>query len=329
MTPSNVLICGGGLAGVTLAWALFRRSVPFQIVNEHRDVTSSKIAAGLMTPITGKRLNESHRWREFFPVAVEFYLWVELQLACTVFVPKSIVRLFTSEAEAGRLDRSSDLVSAATPTLPEFVRAPFGAFEMPNAGQLCVRDYVGKSLLYFASLTPPQCQPDVTIWCEGYRPDPIAAFASVPMRPAKGEILTVRLPGIVEHRVINCGGFWLTQHVGDTYHFGATYSWDQLDCVPTAVGRAELEARLRQMVSAQFEVVDHRAAVRPISVGQRPRLGFHPQNAGLGYFNGLSSKGALLAPYYAGMLADKLLGRGEIEADVNVATVQHESLPHP
>jgi glycine/D-amino acid oxidase-like deaminating enzyme len=329
MTPSNVLIRGGGLAGVTLAWALARRSVPFQIVDEERPITSSRIAAGLMTPITGKRLKESHRWREFFPMAVEFYRRVESQLACTVFVPKSIVRLLTSKAEAGRLDRSSDLVSVATPTLPDFVRAPFGAFEMPCAGQLRVRDYVEKSLRYFASLTPPQCQPDVTIWCEGYRPDPIDAFASVPMRPAKGEILTVRLPGVMEHRVINCGGFWLTQHVDDVYHFGATYSWDPLDCIPTPEGRADLEDRLRNMISVPFDVVDHQAAVRPITVGQRPRLGFHPMHPNLGYFNGLSSKGALLAPYYAGMLADALLGRGNIEADVNVATVLHESLPHP
>ena len=327
MTPSSVLIHGGGLAGVTFGWALHRRGVPFRIVDEYRVVTSSKIAAGLMTPITGKRLNESHRWREFFPVAVEFYRWVEVQLACTVFVPKSIIRLFTSEAEAGRLDRSSDLVSSATPTLPEFVQAPFGAFEMPSAGQLRVRDYVEKSLLYFDTL--PECQPDVTIWCEGYRPDPTSHFASVPMRPAKGEILTVRLPGIVDQHVFNCGGFWLTQHVGDTYHFGATYSWDQLDCVPTAVGRTELESRLRQIVSVPFKVVDHQAAVRPIAVGQRPKLGLHPKDPSQGYFNGLSSKGALLAPYYANMLADALLGRGGIEDDVNVATVLPGSHPHP
>jgi glycine oxidase len=329
MTLSNVLIRGGGLAGVSLGWALLRRGVAFRIVDEQREVTSSKIAAGLMTPITGKRLNESHRWREFFPVAVEFFRWVELQLNCKVFVPKSILRLFTSEVEAGRLDRSSDLVSAATPELPGFVNAPFGAFEMTNAGQLRVREYVEKSLRYFTGVTPVHCQPDVTIWCEGYRPDPEAEFASVPMRPAKGEILTLRLPGIFEHRVINCGGFWLTQHVGDTYHFGATYSWDPLDCVPTAAGRAELEDRLRRMISVPFEVVDHQAAVRPILVGQRPRVGFHPENSSLAYFNGLSSKGALLAPYYANMLADALLGRAGIEDDVNVATVLHESHPHP
>ena len=77
------------------------------------------------------------------------------------------------------------------------------------------------------------------------------------------------------------------------------------------------------MISIPFEVVDHNAAVRPITVGQRPRLGLHPQHPHVGYFNGLSSKGSLLAPYYAEMLADALIGRGEIEDDVNVASVLH------
>jgi glycine oxidase len=325
--PSSVLIRGGGLAGVTLAWALIRRGVPVQVVDEYRPVTSSKIAAGLMTPITGKRLNESHRWREFFPVAVEFYRWVETQLGCEVFTSKSIVRLFASDAEAARLDRSSDLVSAPSPVLPEWVQAPYGAFEMPDAGQLRVREYVVKSSSYFNTL--PQSQHDVTIWCEGYRPDPTPAFAKVPMRPAKGEILTVRLPGIVEHRVFNRGGYWLTHFLDDLYHFGATYSWDQLDCVGTAAGRAELESRLIQTMTIPFEVVDHQAAVRPITLNQRPRVGLHPQNASQGYFNGLSSKGALLAPYYAAMLAEHLLYGREIETDVNVATLLGGSSPDP
>lgn len=315
MTP-NVLIRGGGLAGVTLGWALIRRDVPFQIVDDARAVTSSKIAAGLMTPITGKRLAESRRWNEFFPIAVEFYRWVETKLGATCFVPKSIIRLFINEVEEKRLNRTSHLVSATAPLLPSFVNAPFGAFEMPNAGQLRVRDYVERSLEYFTGL--PQCQPDVTIYCEGYRTDPHPLFP-VPMRPAKGEILTVRLPGLMEQRVLNLGGFWLLQHMDDIYHFGATYSWDQLDCIPTEAGRAELEARLRQLISVPYEVLDHRAAVRPITLTQRPRLGFHPKHPDLGYFNGLSSKGALLAPRYAEMLVDALLGTGEIEDDVNVA----------
>jgi glycine oxidase len=325
--PSSVLIRGGGLAGVTLAWALLRRGVPVQVVDEYRPVTSSKIAAGLMTPITGKRLNESHRWREFFPVAVEFYRWVETQLGCEVFTPKSIVRMFASDAEAARLDRSSDLVSAPSPVLPEWVQAPYGAFEMPDAGQLRVREYVEKSLSYFNTL--PQCQPDITIWCEGYRPDPTPAFAKVPMRPAKGEILTVRLPGIVEHRVFNRGGYWLTHFLDDLYHFGATYSWDQLDCHITGSAYMELFDRLKSMISCQFWTVNHHAAVRPITQNQRPRLGLHPQDASLGYFNGLSSKGALLAPFYANMLAEHLLHGREIEADVNVATLLGGSLPDP
>ena len=72
MTP-RILIIGGGLAGTTLAWRLHERGLPFLIVDRDEPGTSSKIAAGLVTPLTGMRMNLSWRYDILHPEAVAFY----------------------------------------------------------------------------------------------------------------------------------------------------------------------------------------------------------------------------------------------------------------
>ena len=55
-----------------------------------------------------------------------------------------------------------------------------------------------------------------------------------------------------------------------------------------------------------FEVIDHAAAVRPIINESKALIGVHPADEHLAFFNGLGSKGALHAPFFAGSLAAHL-----------------------
>lgn len=64
---TKALIIGQGLAGTALAWQLCQQGVPFILVDEHLPDSSSKVAAGLITPITGMRLNLGWRIAELIP----------------------------------------------------------------------------------------------------------------------------------------------------------------------------------------------------------------------------------------------------------------------
>jgi glycine/D-amino acid oxidase-like deaminating enzyme len=120
-----------------------------------------------------------------------------------------------------------------------------------------------------------------------------------------------------EERVVH-RGLWLAPAGTETFRAGSTYVWDDLNCEPTAAGRAEIESRLREFLKVPFEVIDHRAAVRPVIDAGYPVLGRHPAHPQLAYFNGLGSKGSLLAPFFADQLAAHLCGAGEVEHGVNV-----------
>ena len=67
------------------------------------------ISAGLLTPVTGRKLNPSWRLEEFLPEAMSFYRNVEMVLGEQFFREVPIVRLFADDEERARLERKKGL----------------------------------------------------------------------------------------------------------------------------------------------------------------------------------------------------------------------------
>ncbi|HYD83061.1 MAG TPA: hypothetical protein VEA63_03390, partial [Opitutus sp.] len=66
---ANLLIVGQGLAGTLLAWELERAGLTFEIADEGHGRAASRVAAGIINPITGQRLVKSWRVDALLPVA--------------------------------------------------------------------------------------------------------------------------------------------------------------------------------------------------------------------------------------------------------------------
>ena len=161
------------------------------------------------------------------------------------------------------------------------------------------------------------------MFCRGFDAVSDPWFGGIRFNAAKGEILTLRVPGLAEDRVVH-RGLWLAPTGGDVFRAGSTYEWDDLTSAPTAAGRAEIESRLRAFLRLPFEVIDHLAAVRPVIDAGFPVLGRHPRFPRLAYFNGLGSKGSLIAPFFAEQLAACLAGEREVDSEVDVRRVFRE-----
>ena len=108
--------------------------------------------------------------------------------------------------------------------------------------------------------------------------------------------------------------------VGDArFRVGATYRWPPFTDGPTAVGREELAARLTVITDLPFRITGQRAGVRPAVRDRRPLLGPHPTVPSLSFCGGYGSKGVMLAPRLAVLLADWLLDPAtEIWPDVSL-----------
>ena len=156
----SLLIIGQGLAGTALAWRLLERGVSFVIVDRGESGTCSEVAAGLMTPITGMRLNLSWRYPELHPEAVAFYMGLEQRLGTRFHYPMKAVRLLRDE-KMRRLWQDTRrhepdvarYVSADMPGVDEAVlHNPFGGFEQSEAAYVDTQAYLAASRAEFQRL---------------------------------------------------------------------------------------------------------------------------------------------------------------------------------
>jgi glycine oxidase len=346
-TEFDVIILGQGLAGTALAWSLSWLGARVLILDRDAQFTSSKIAAGLITPITGQRLVTTWRYRDLWPYAMSFYRRVETETGSQFFRPVPMVRLFQSDSEAaGFRQRNAGtefdgLVSEPSPRVdPRWFRQEWSGFEMTGGGRIDVPAYLAATQRTFLSsgrfiAGEVQLPGDIVladdtvrlprfklrakrlVFCQGIEAMQNPWFRDVHFKPAKGEILTVHIPQLNETRVIH-RGVWLAPLGDGLFKVGATYDWTSLDTQATPSGRDEIVRKLKEFLCLPFEVVTHTAAIRPIHLNQYPVMGLHPKCAQLGYFNGLGSKGSLHAPYFARQFAAFLVQGGKIDSDVDL-----------
>ncbi len=337
MSEPPIVICGQGLAGTLLAWELIHRGLPVLIFDDPHAVSSSKVAAGIVTPITGQRLTLSPGVGEFLPEALACYAAIARQLGQTHFHSATQVRLWRNPEEPLRFAQKQQDPAFAAHTAPArpgpaadptLFHGSGDGFEMPASGWLDVRAWLAASASWFAArglLRPGKPDPAAfrpeaahirlpdgqtartVVFCEGAAARQNPWFPWLQWKSAKGEILTVSIPALSQERRILNGGIWLLPLGSGLFRSGATYRWTWPDELPTPEGRAELESRLKGLLRVPWEVTAHEAAVRPIIHQSLVRMGRHPVHPGLAFFNGLGSKGVLHGPRCARLLADHLL----------------------
>ena len=82
----------------------------------------------------------------------------------------------------------------------------------------------------------------------------------------------------------------------ELFWVGASFSPKDKDLSPTVKGKEWLLKRLGEFITIPFEIVSHNAAIRPTVLDRRPLLGAHPEHSNVYVFNGLGTRGVLMAP---------------------------------
>lgn len=304
--PATWSVTGQGLAGTCLAWHLWWRKIPFTLTDDDRG-GSSRVAAGLINPITGKNFEPSRDLDRFHSEALSFYQKVESELGARVWHPLPLVRLASSADEWSKIESKLDRSDVA-PWIEVARMNPgpswFGAVRLRGAGRLDTRMFLDRSRDFFRDaghwVSPDEC-PGTKVWCDGAAGLMAGRLGS--HRCAKGEILTLQAPGWPEDHIRIGAGGWLVPIGGATFKAGATYTWDPLDAEPTADGRTHVEEIARRLGQDDiFTVIAHDAGIRPIIRRSEPLIG--PLDDGSWSFNGLGSKGSLHAPATSRMLVD-------------------------
>ena len=261
--------------------------------------------------------------------AKDFYHSIEKETGTKMFRLTQVVRLFDSDRQIERWHRRlldpeySALVTDEPLGLSDCFNSEYGGFVTKFGAHLDTRVFIQvlRKLLedhWVTAHCEEQPSEGTTIYCEGVQGAKNPFFEWVKFKPAKGEILTVKIPSLVEDRIIVRGNIWLLPLGNSIYRAGATYDWNANDIEPTQEARLMIEERLQKLINASYEVIDHDAAVRPIIDSRRTLIGLHPGNDKIGFFNGLGSKGVLTAPLLASNLADHICDSSPIDPEFDV-----------
>lgn len=312
MSALHRTIVGQGLAGTCLAWELWKRGASFMLADRERG-GSSRVAAGLINPVTGKNFEPSARIAEFLPEALDFYTEVEARLGLKFWHPLPVLRLADSEKEWEKMlakrskpDVARWLAHGGTPVGAD---GWSGALELTGGGRLDTRAFLDGSREFFRqsgiyqTAEIPSAPAGGRIWCDGAAG--LMQGRCGPHRCAKGEILTLRALGWDATRIRIGSGGWLVPLGGGLFKAGSTYEWHELDETPTAAGRVRVMEIAARLGGGNFEVIAHEAGIRPILRRSEPVIG--PLGDGDWLFNGLGSKGSLYAPGVARRLSGWLI----------------------
>ena len=156
------------------------------------------------------------------------------------------------------------------------------------------------------------------IFCEGYQAIYNPFFSKLPFQPAKGEALELKIEAIDTAKFLRDDIFLVPQTNG---HFwsGGSYIWKFENHLPTEAWKEEWIGKLNQMLKTDYEVVSHKAGIRPSVKGRKPMIGFHKDHPRVYMFNGLGTKGTSLGPFWARhLILDHFINGSDIDERIDL-----------
>jgi len=343
---TDVLIIGQGICGSFLSRELGRAGLSYVVIDEERPLTASRAAAGLINPVTGRRLVKTWMIDELLPFAQEAYRQAGEDLGASFLRPASVVDFFPTPQMRLAFLRRYEEVPAGYLRLPEDegdwrdrFSYDFGygwispCYLVDMQGLLAAerRRMVEKGVLRGERFVTAELVVEPAgvhyrdiearwaIFCDGIESFQNEYFSRLPFAPNKGEVLVVEAPELtLPEAVVFKKGMSLIPWREGLFWVGSSYEWSFADAGPTAAFRERTEAVLREWLRVPFRVVEHIAAVRPATLERRPFVGFHPLYPAVGILNGMGTKGCSLAPYFARQLVQLMVSGVAIQADADI-----------
>ncbi|WP_186755581.1 NAD(P)/FAD-dependent oxidoreductase [Echinicola salinicaeni] len=341
----DFLLIGQGIAGTVLSYKLHQAGKSVCILDKATENKSSRVAAGLFNPITGRKMVKTWNADNLFPEIIPLYSELERLLGKKVIYSKPIYRPFNSieeqnewmgkSIEAGLQAYLSDV--RVNSLYPE-VNDPYGGIMLKNSGYVDINTLLDgymewfqefgviKNEVFDESLLVEKgggwkykdIEAKKIVYCNGLGAMKSRFFDWLPFAPVKGEILEMK-DDFVPNEIINRGVFRITMP-DNTIRVGSTYSWHDLDIGPTERAKKEIFERLNKIVPTEEKgLISHRTGIRPATKDRKPFLGKHPESESVYIFNGFGAKGVSLVPYYSDIMFDLLEGGAEPEKDVNIS----------
>jgi glycine/D-amino acid oxidase-like deaminating enzyme len=340
---TDYLIIGQGISGSFLSRDLLRAGKKVCVVDECRPFTASKVASGVINPITGRRLVRTWEIEKLMPYAVKAYTeWGNANgetyiRQCNILDFHPTPQMVLAFAERQPVEKEYLRIPTDTDHWKKYFNYSFSIGEIDPCWlvdintlleswrrQLQQENNLAEDVFRWEDC---KVEPDHVTWknitaekiicCEGVAGFDNPYFHLLPYAKNKGQAIIASIPGLPRTNIYK-QGINIVPWKEDLFWIGSTYEWDFTDTKPSPAFREKVEAQLKYWLTIPFTIVDHIASERPANMERRPFAGLHPLMPSVGIFNGMGTKGCSLAPYFSHELTDYLVNQTPLSPQVDV-----------
>ncbi|MFE3870094.1 NAD(P)/FAD-dependent oxidoreductase [Flavobacterium sp. ZS1P70] len=339
----DYLLIGSGLAGISFAETALQHDKSI-FVFDNNSQNSSRIAGGLYNPVILKRFSEVWLAQEQLVLMNDFYSVLEEKLKSKIDFKKPILRKFFSVEEQNNWFAASDKVALAPFLATELIHKKFPGIDSPYGyGEVLQTGYVDTAMLldkykeylnneklieeeafdYDAlevgdiSIRYKNIEARHIVFAEGFGMHSNPYFKNFPLDGTKGELFIIKAAGLDLDVIVNTSVFILPLG-NNLFKVGATYNWKDKTDFPTQEGKAELIERIKEIITCDFEIVEHFAGVRPTVKDRRPLVGTHSDYDRVHILNGLGTRGVMLGPAMAKALFEFIELKIPLDKEIDI-----------
>jgi glycine/D-amino acid oxidase-like deaminating enzyme len=339
------LLIGQGISGTWLSYYLQKEGKSFLVIDAENKNAPSRIAAGIINPVTGRRHVTTWMAEEVLPFAWQAYQQMGHEMGIEFIVHRNLLDFFPSPQMRVNFLQRVEEKSLYVHTYPEqnqfnhLLHYDFGCGEIRpvytvylelvlpawrkqlyGLNKLREEDFsieelkVEKDHVQYRDITAGKI-----IFCDGHSSTANPYFNLLPFAPNKGEALLLEIPDLPDQHIYKRGMTLSPLSTPGSWWIGSSYEWEFDHPDPTTIFREKTERFLKEWLKIPFRVTHHLAGIRPATLERRPFVGSHPLHSSLGIFNGMGTKGCSLAPFLAKQFVDHLVYNLPLhpEADVN------------
>jgi glycine oxidase len=342
----DYLIIGSGLAGISFAETCLLHNKKIMVLNDTSQ-NSTTIAGGLYNPIVLKRFTKIWEAEAQLAISIPFYKKLEDKLGTSFLYEIPLLRKLNNIEEQNNWFAASD-----KPTLSNYLsseletlnnKALQSNYKFGKVHETGFLDAKKLKETYTNYLTTQNSYSEATfdyselkikddfieykdirakqiVFAEGFGIHNNPYFNNLPIDGTKGELLVIKAENLQLKEIIN-SSIWILPLENHLYKVGATYNWQDKTNQKTEAGKLELLTSLKELITCDFEIVEHIAGVRPTVKDRRPLLGKHHLYNNLYILNGLGTRGVLFAPYLSDKLFQLIEHNTELDTEISIERI--------
>lgn len=323
---TEYLVIGAGIAGTLISYELMQRNKSVVVIDNVAAVKASAVAGAILNPVNIKQWSLAKDYQRYIAEALDSYTSFQYLLNTPVISEVPVI-VFDAPVKRANILMQPFLhnITAAEDSLIDgaFIN-PFSAIKIApsfqvHAGSLLTAwqkylfaknafldDYfdIAKLNISDNAVIYKHIHAKKIIFCEGAAAIQNPLFRDLPFTKNRGDVLLIAVQGMPE-KFIYHNGIRLIPVGGQLFWCGSNYTWNYTDLNPDAAWKKQTIAHLRQWLKLPFTIQDHIVAERPTTAGQQPLMLAHESLPAF-MFNGLGTKGFLMAPLLAKQFVDKI-----------------------